>query len=284
MNIVGLGVLLIGLWQCSPPIEGQGEDDLMLAQVYNKALFLSEIEGIVPANSNPQDSALRVNAFVERWVRESLLMHEAEKNIPKDLNIDQLVRDYRASLVRHNYEKLIVELQLDSVVNQGELQAHYNEYKSEHVLQNPIARCFFLKIPLSAPDMELMMSWWNGRDNNDNYKNLLEYASNYASVYMLEDSSWYDVNDILGQFPPKLIKDRIIREKRTVEEKDSTHLYLLDVKDYMSEEKMPPRAYIEDQLIKLILHKRRNRLIEDTKEQIYQRELSRNNVKIYSSK
>ena len=112
-------IFLISFGSCQPVDQQQDINDRLLAQVYNKSLFQSELEGMFPPDSSPEDSALIVNSYIERWVRESLLMHEAERNIPKDLNIAVLVRDYRASLIRHNYDKLLVELQLDSTITDG---------------------------------------------------------------------------------------------------------------------------------------------------------------------
>ena len=75
---------------CKPPAEPADDNDRLLAQAFNKSLYLSELTGMVPENSSPEDSSLIVNAYIERWVRENLLMHEAEKNVPHDLNIDEL--------------------------------------------------------------------------------------------------------------------------------------------------------------------------------------------------
>lgn len=118
------------LWQCSGH-ESPQQDDKLLAQVYNKNLYLSELEGIVPEGVTKEDSALMVNAYVQRWIREQLLMYEAERNIPKDLDIDELVRNYRASLVRFNYEEQIIAQQLDSVISEPELKTFYENNKDQ---------------------------------------------------------------------------------------------------------------------------------------------------------
>ena len=62
---------------------------------------------------SPEDSTLIINAYVERWVREQLLMQKAEENIPKDLNLNKLVNDYRESLILNNYERLLIESLLE---------------------------------------------------------------------------------------------------------------------------------------------------------------------------
>ena len=79
-------------WSCGGGDKAKA-GDRPLAQVYNKTLYLSELEGVVPEGVSLEDSALIVSAYAQRWIREQLLMYEAERNIPKDLNIDELVRD-----------------------------------------------------------------------------------------------------------------------------------------------------------------------------------------------
>lgn len=58
------------------------------------------------------------------------MQHEAEVNLPPDLNIDKLVRTYRASLITHNYEVALAEQLLDSTISQAELNDFYEKIKS----------------------------------------------------------------------------------------------------------------------------------------------------------
>ncbi|MEM1319069.1 MAG: hypothetical protein AAGG75_02370 [Bacteroidota bacterium] len=267
---------------CSPIEEAPVEEDKPLARVHNKSLYLSELEGMVPEGSKTQDSAMIINAHVERWIREALLMHEAENNIPKDLNIDQLVLNYRASLVRYNYEKLLVELQLDSTITQEEMLNYYEENKDQHKLEQPILRCYFIKVPKEAPDVEDLERMWQ-QQNTDSYLKMLDYCRNFADVYMLEDSSWYNLEDISIQLPKSYkLRNDDLRANRNIRTSDETHKYLLRIKDVVKKGELPPIDYVREQATKVILHKRKIKLLEDKKEEIYERETRRNNVKIYS--
>ena len=69
------------------------------------------------------------------------LMYEAERNIPKDLNIDELVRDYRASLVRFNFEEQLIAEKLDSSVSEAETKAFYENNKDQFQLESTILKC-----------------------------------------------------------------------------------------------------------------------------------------------
>ena len=54
-------------------------------------------------------------------------MHEAEKNIPAGIEIDQLVEDYKSSLIIHQFEKTVVDNTLDTIISDAELNAYYDE-------------------------------------------------------------------------------------------------------------------------------------------------------------
>ncbi len=280
--VLGLGLLM--LLACSP--KEQDGEDVLLAQVFNRSLYLSELEGMVPSGVSGADSTLLLNAFIERWVRESLLMHEAEKNIPKDLNIDELVRDYRASLIRHNYEKLIVELQLDSTIQQQELETYYAENKSQYVLQEPLVRCHMVKIHqdrLAGEEASKLNELWrNGANGTEDLSALTDYCRTNASVYLLKDSSWYQVSDILEQLPKGLVSANNFRKGREFAHTVDGHRYLLRINEMAAKDEIAPMAFVADKATKVILHQRKLKLLKDKKEEIYDRELRRNNIQIFN--
>ena len=74
---------------------GQAGSNKLLASVYNRSLYLTDIEGMFPENATKQDSQQVINAYVDRWIRDNIIMAEAERNVPKDLNIDELLQKYR---------------------------------------------------------------------------------------------------------------------------------------------------------------------------------------------
>jgi hypothetical protein len=224
---------------------------------------------------------LIVNAYVEKWVRENLLMHEAEKNVPRDLNIDELVRDYRASLIRHNYEKLLVELQLDSLITPDELNAYYEENKDQYRLKNMILRCYLIKVPRDIEDLSTLQKLWKSKSEAD-YKMLVDFCSVNASFYLLNDSIWHDLPDIAFYLPNDYLTSSNAYANRDYNTTDDKFRYFLRIFETKAENENPPLSYIEGQATKVILHKRKIKLLEEKKEEMYERELRRNNVKIYT--
>ena len=163
-RILSLLVIAVAFLACSAAPE-EKKDDRLLARVSNKTLYLSELEGLFPPSTSTADSSLIINAYVNRWIREAILLNEAERNIPKDLNIDKLVRDYRASLIRSNYENILVKQLLDSTITQAELIDFYEKNKEQYQLETPILRCYFIKVPLPVPEADKPREWWNNPKN-----------------------------------------------------------------------------------------------------------------------
>lgn len=277
-----LGLSFVLFWACKPTQNGEGEEDVLLAKVYNKPLYLSELEGMIPGGSSPEDSNLIINAYVDRWVQEALVMHEAEKNIPKDLNIDELVRDYRASLVRHNYEQLIVATELDSTISQSELQNFYKEHKEEYVLKYPIVRCHFIKIPQDQEGEEEMEELWEA-NNQEDFTKLLDYCSKFASVYMLDDSTWYKAPDIAEQLPKGFLKIGDLTAGKDFATTQDGYRYLLRINEMAPKSKIAPLSYVSDQASKVILHKRKIKLLEEKKKEIYNRGLKLKNIEFFKN-
>lgn len=265
------------LASCTPAEKPLEENDMELAKVFSKKLFLSELEGMVPDGATPEDSTKIINAEVERWTRETLLMQEAEKNIPADLNIDELVRDYRMSLIRYNYEQFLVETQLDSVISEQEIIQYYEKNKEQYQLQSSILRCFLIKMPKSAPNLDQLRSWWRST-NTEDIEKMKDYATQNAAFYMLEENTWYQQSDVRTQLP----QGSNFNPTQDLNQSDEKHFYFLQVFEKKSQNQLAPLGYIEDQIKKVILHKRKMVLLDQRKEELYDRETSKNNVKIFT--
>lgn len=263
------------------PVEEERQGDPLLAKVHNKSLYLSELDGMIPEGTTSKDSALIINAYLERWTREALLLYEAERSIPKDLNIDKLVRDYRASLIRHNYEQILVEQWLDSTISKAELTAFYEKNKLQYQLETPIMRCYFIKVPLPVPEADELRRLWNSRDLADTSK-LVAYCNRYAEAHLLEDSTWYKVGDIAGEMPKGTLTADNVSAKKDFSQRDGNYQYYLKVFEVKNQKEIAPLAYIEGQARKVILHNRKIKLLEDIKEEMYDLEMRRNNIHIYT--
>lgn len=268
----------LALWHCGDTDNPPKEGDKLLAKVYNKSLYLSQLEDIVPEGTAANDSVLMVTAYVQRWVRDQLLMYEAERNIPKDLNIDKLVRDYRASLVRFNFEQQIVAEQLDSTVSDAELKAFYENNKDQFQLESTILKFQLLKLPPNAPLNELNKIWYS-RSASDEAK-LRNYAKQWAALALLDTEKWYKLDEVAALLPKGTLSSDNVGSRREGTLSDGDFRYYYRVLESVKGKETAPFEYVREQASKVILHKRKQQLLEKWKEDLYQKELRRENIQI----
>ena len=251
----------------------------VLAQVYQKRLYLSDVAGFLPAIGSSEDSIGAIKTQVQKWVKEQLFLRESELNTPSDIDIDKLVADYRASLVKHNYEKKLIETKLDTVVTEYELRSHYEQNKEQYKLENNILRCLFMKVRKPVRDKPKIESWFQN-PTIANISNLQRYCVNNAEYCLLNNDKWYNLEEVLNYFPTEFdktsFKTGLVRNFA-----DFDYHYFIHILEYVSKRSNAPIEFFEDRAVKLIIRQRKNRLIEEIKTALFEKEKKSRNVKIF---
>lgn len=255
----------------------------LVAQVFDKKLFSNEVMAVVPEALDSTDQILAKNAYIDRWIKENVMLHEAEKNIPADLQIDRLVADYKASLIMLQYEKSVVESLLDTVISDQELEAYYEENKSQYQLESTIVRCHFIKLPRDLDEnvVKKIENDWKSKKEPD-FHELVSLSNTFASTYYLNDSIWYKLDVISQEMPEGSVNLNAIRNNKVFQLTNDEYYYFLKILEIKDKKEIAPLAFIQEQASRVILHKRKIALLEKLREDLYQRAVSRNNIKIFA--
>ena len=270
--------IYIGLLACNPKKPTDANNPL-LASVFSQNLYYADIQDLLPSSS-PDDSLVAINNMVNRWIKNTLLMREAEKNIPPDLNIEQLVNDYRESLILHNYEQMLVEKNLDTLISDSELQQYYNATKSQYILEYTIVQCVYLKLPKNYEQSQKIKNLLRG--NTPNIGELAALINQDDIEKRITSGVWYRALDILDLMPDNAARIRDLSKNKLFDIKDGDYQYLLKIIAKVPASREAPLSYIKDQIIRIILHERKINLLQNINDRLYERELQNNNIKIYS--
>lgn len=254
--------------------------DFLLAEVYAKKLYLSDLAGMFPPTATREDSSQIISNFAVRWTQEQVFLNEAEKHIPADLSIEQLLKKYKESLIGLNFQQKLINQNIDSSVSEEEIKDFYEKNKDQYLLETSIIRCYFVKIPGNIKEMKRAREWWDDLTPS-NKKRLASLADKYNGTYHLEDSVWHNVSDIEILFPKGRISARNWTNKERLSISDNEYQYFFRVLELVSKQENAPISYVADKARLIILNKRKNKLIEDFKTKLYETELRKNNVKIY---
>lgn len=272
------GLLLMSGWSCSGN-QTNASDDRVLAEVYDKTLRLSDLHDVIPTGTTPEDSALIVSAFAQRWAREQLLMYEAERNIPKDLDIDELVRSYRASLVRYNYEEKLIAQKLDSTVSEAETRAFYEQSKDQFQLETTILKCLLLKISTQAPQTEIN-KLWNSRTPADAEK-LEKVAKDWKAHLLSDRNKWYKLEEVAAFLPKGTLTTDNAGTRREGTLSEGGFRYYYRVLEVRQGQTTAPYDFVREQASKVILHRRKQQILDQWQKEVFDTEVRRENVKIF---
>jgi hypothetical protein len=261
---------------------GNTSGDTLLAEVFNKKLMLSEVEYFIPASITAADSSQIVRAYIDRWVREMLLLTEAEKKLPPDLEIDQLVKSYRSSLIISNYEKLLVEEQLDTLISEDEINEYYEANKQQYQLDHTILKCRLLKLKtdITPRDKDFVDKNWRSTNRKDR-QYLERVCREFGEVCYLDGNEWLRFDHIKSLMPAGIISETQVSKNQEITYRDNQYLFYLRIFDKVSGQELAPLSFIEEQAKKFILHQRKLKLLEKIKESLYEKEILNKDVKIY---
>lgn len=272
-----MATAILLLTSCGPATTESSEDDPVLAKVHQRELRLSEMEGMFPEGATAADSHLIIEAYANRWVKDAVLLWESERNAPGDMNLDRLVRDYRASLVRSSYERQLVSERLDSAIAQEELEAFYEANKMQYQLEKPIVRCYFIRLPYPTPEERTMAQLWNNGKVKDTAA-LRSYTEEHADVTLLQDSVWYSLEDIAAQLPDGTLTADNLPSKREFSQQDGANRYYFRLLELKARQEIAPFSYVAEQARRSILQARKRQVLEEAREEIFERESRRGNI------
>lgn len=251
-----------------------GEDDqsnhsdFLLARVYNKSLFIKDLEGMFPPGTSAYDSSLITNAYTQRWVREAVLLYEAENNLSKDLNIDRLVRDYRSSLVRNNYEQVLLEQLMETQISKAELTSFYEKNKIQYQLDNPIVKAYVVVVPkiISVRD-SLKYLWKNA--NEVNLARLKSICEEYELAHVLDAGKWNEWEELAIYLPRNIDFEAFSSKGKDFSIQDGAFDIWIKILDSKKPQEIPPIDYVEEQLKRMLLLSRKTKLLDEKKEDMF---------------
>src|SRR5687768_17300664 len=268
---------------CNPPkpFVEDSSDQILLARVFDYKLYFDDIKDLIQGYSNVQDSIQQVKSLTEHWVRDRLILVEAEKNFPKEANMNKLLEDYRQSLLRHFFEQRTIEERLDTVITEADLQAYYEANKEQHRLESGILRGYYFKIskPLSRTDK--ILTWWRTFPEH-HFEEVLSYASQRAKTNWSDSTQWHEMHMLIQLFPEGTLSPSSIRSNQGIVKEDRDYIHLLYPLEVYYERDIAPLSTVRSQAARYIIHQRELELLERIKKEIYDRDIQNAQVKIFT--
>ncbi|HJW31572.1 MAG TPA: hypothetical protein VJ508_20245 [Saprospiraceae bacterium] len=256
-------------------------EPVLLAQVFDYKLYYDDIKDLLQGYTNPEDSVQQVRSLTDHWVRDRLILVEAEKNFPKEANMNKLLEDYRQSLLRHFFEQQAIEQRLDTVITEQNLLDYYEANKEQHRLEAGIWRGYYFKFKKPQIRGDKIMNWWRTFPQQ-HFTEVMDYMPRHAKTNWSDTTQWHELNAVIQLFPEGTLSESSIRSNRSVARADQEYYYLLFPLEVYYKQDIAPLSRIREQAARYIIHQRELELLERIKKEIYDRDIQNERVKIYT--
>jgi hypothetical protein len=257
-------------------------DDVVIAKAYDKYLYLKDLEGVVPQNTRGNDSILIVKAFVNQWLKEQAIQHQASENIKiDDQRIQNQLEVYRKSLIRFEYEQKLIAQKLDTVVTEKEISTYYEANKSNFELKKPILKVSFIKLSDSAPKISMVKKLFVSKDLRD--IDLLEkYCFKYSPNFSLQDTAWHYLDELEQILPiSRVTEGNNFKLNRIFEISENNTLYLLILRDSKYKDSLSPIAFERENIKNLIINQRKLTLISQMEKSVFEEAQKNKELEVY---
>ncbi|MBC7862355.1 MAG: hypothetical protein IAF38_05220 [Bacteroidia bacterium] len=268
-----LQILCLAIVLFNSSCNGEKKDERTekpVARVYETFLYPSDLKNIVPHDISAKDSALLIKNFIEKWVQDMLVLKHAEQNLTTEqLNVDNQMAEYRKNLIIYNYQSELVKQKLDTVVNQKDLEEYYNNNQESFTLKDNIVKVWYVKVNKSAPNIEKVKKWYRSEQPKD-FISLKSYCIQFADNYFLDENNWLLFDELLKEVPvTSLNPELFLKTNRFIEVADSSFQYFVNVRGFRIKNSVSPLAFERENIRNIIINKRKLKLIEEMKREVY---------------
>ena len=273
-------LLLIVLTSCTSFFKKKSER--VLARVHDEYLYESDLAGVITPGMLPKDSLVITRSYIENWIRQKLVIHQAEKNLTEaQMDFTTQLESYKNSLIIYAYENALVRQKLDTLITDDEIQNYYDGNQQNFLLKDNIIQIQYVKLPRTSKNIRQFKNLL-GSNNPDDKNRLADLCEKQASDYFLDDQNWLLFSDLLKQIPVKTYnQEDFLKNNRELEYQDSLFTYLVRFRDFKIKESISPLSFEKQRIRDIILNKRKIELINRMQEDIYANAQKKDIFEIY---
>ena len=252
-------LLLLLISACT--LSTNNESDAV-ARVGENYLFSSDLQDQIGPRYNG-DSLQIANRLIDDWAEQLLYLKKAEINLnaTEKKRLDKLVRTYRNDLYVKTYKDMAIQSQLDSVVDQVEIQDYFEQNKANFRTNKDLLRGRYVRVRNENFNLNTIRR--SLRRFNDIDKIFLDSIALQFTTYSMNDSIWVQASQFFNRLP--LISERryknFLKNNTFFELQDSLEVYLVVVEEVVLRNELAPLEYVTPTLKQILINKRKLELM-----------------------
>ncbi len=282
INLIFLGIFLLALLTSCDFFEEE-EQRKAVVRVNDSYLYEEDIEGLLSDDTGPEDSAVIVSAYINRWATQQLIMDRAELNLPEETlaEYEDLVESYRNELYTKAYTEALVNKNLDSSFAEEKIEDYYEANKENFKLRDDLVKLRYVHVDKSHNKLDEIKDWLRDFEEEDRLE--LDKVSLQFKDYSFNDSVWVKTGTVYRKIDLLSEGDRnnFLRKDHFLELEDSLSVYLVYVNDVLEKNEQAPLEYASNTVKQILLNKRKLELTKELEKEITKDAIENKQFEIY---
>lgn len=280
---VALGVIMLS--GCSP-LEG-GLRDKVIAKVGKKKLRTSEAVAAIPAGLPAEDSLRMLEDYIEQWARRELKLQEAERVIGSSAvaEVNRMVEEYRYSLLGYRLDQNYLDMKVDTLLSDSVVTEYWEEHKADFALDRTVVKGRIVRVPNSYRQAVKLLSLMRS-PSEDRQKDFISTCekNNFETHFFEEE--WVDFSEFLSYLPVRRDRsyDYMLDSKEVREMADADNHYFVQITDCLRAGSDAPFDRVGDAVKRIIFNRRRNQVIKEYEDSLYNASLTEGRVQLMLDK
>ncbi|WP_347879122.1 peptidyl-prolyl cis-trans isomerase [Winogradskyella pelagia] len=279
-----LYTLVVGMVFLSCDFFEPKEDKIPVARVNETYLYTDDVEDVVPLGASRQDSTLIMNAYINRWAKQLLLMEGALQNLPERQQIEfsKLIDQYKSDLYTKAYLEALVKKSIDTLVDPEEAEQFYEVNKESYKLNDDLIKFRYISMPLNPINLDTIKKRFKRFEQKD--QRYLDSISVQFKSYLLNDSIWVKLSNVVDKVSVVNAnnKEQLLKKTNFLQLKDSINLYLMQVNDVRLRNDYAPLEYVNSSIQQIVINKRKLELIKQLENEITKDAIKNKQFEIYN--
>jgi hypothetical protein len=208
--------------------------------------------------------------YIEKWVKDALVYELALRNLDDEkAEIEQLVDEYRYSLLRYRYQERLIKEKLSAEVRESDKRNFYEENQQQFILDKALVKGLFLKIPIDAPGLQDVKIWYRSTSEEELEK-IEKYSVQNAIIYDYFYDRWVDFNEVIANIPVRITDtNAFLKDNQAIQATDSSYCYLLNIKEYLPVGDLAPYEYAEPQIVEMLINQKKMTFLRNFEDRLY---------------
>lgn len=257
------------------------KDRVPLAKVGSATVYLDEAIQGMPQGLSAKDSSTYVKQFVRSRVKEMLIYEKAVKNIPQNQELEDLVENYRRSLIIYEYQQQVMNEKMQTEITESELLDFYKTNSRRFAAEHNLVKGIFIKISKNAPELEKLKQLYKS-SSAESFEKIEKICVQNAGQVSFFYDRWVSFEDIMDNIPYAISnKSEFLRTRSTLDVVENDFCYLLYIHEYVLSGNTAPYDYVRENVNTVMMNSRKTQFIHQFEQNLLKEAEQKKKIKYY---